>query len=359
VEILGQYALALAIATPVMMLSHLNLRAVLATDVAHRHPFADYLTVRIGASLVALAALAVSSTSSATVLLGASLAAESFSDLYYGVMQRNGRLDLVARSMILRAAVTLAGVAAALWWRTDATTVAAALLLARAATLIAYDLPHAGARYEGRDRPGEVLRAALPLGFVLMLVSLTANVPRYAIEKFLGTRELGAFAAVASFATTGAAVVNALGQSAVTRLARHFEAGESRAFRQLGTKLVLLAAALGLAGVAVAAFAGEVFLRLIYRPEYAAYAPLLVAMLAAATLGYAAQILGYISTSTRAFALQMPLLALVAGVCAAASFATVPRFGLYGAALAIGASACVQIAGQLWILRRGTLRRAL
>ncbi|RPI15197.1 MAG: hypothetical protein EHM65_04200, partial [Acidobacteriales bacterium] len=57
-EMLGQYALALAVTTPVAMLSHLNLRAVLATDMEHRHAFGDYLTVRLVTTVLALAAIA-------------------------------------------------------------------------------------------------------------------------------------------------------------------------------------------------------------------------------------------------------------------------------------------------------------
>src|ERR1039458_10701282 len=45
-EMLGQYALAVALTTPLVMLSHLNLRAVLATDLDGRHPFGDYVAVR-------------------------------------------------------------------------------------------------------------------------------------------------------------------------------------------------------------------------------------------------------------------------------------------------------------------------
>ena len=44
---LGEYALAVAVASPVALFSHLNLRAVLATDAARRHPLGDYMTVRI------------------------------------------------------------------------------------------------------------------------------------------------------------------------------------------------------------------------------------------------------------------------------------------------------------------------
>ena len=50
-ELLGEYALAVAVAMPVAMLAHLNLRSVLATDVRDDNPFADYLRVRIWVAL--------------------------------------------------------------------------------------------------------------------------------------------------------------------------------------------------------------------------------------------------------------------------------------------------------------------
>jgi len=40
-EMLGEYALAVALTAPVAMLAHLNLRTVLATDVGGRRPFGD------------------------------------------------------------------------------------------------------------------------------------------------------------------------------------------------------------------------------------------------------------------------------------------------------------------------------
>src|SRR4051794_930351 len=56
-EVLGQFALANAIALPVALLAHLNLRTVYATDTAGLHPFADYRVVRVVANSVAAAVL--------------------------------------------------------------------------------------------------------------------------------------------------------------------------------------------------------------------------------------------------------------------------------------------------------------
>src|SRR5882762_7995252 len=59
-EMLGQYALAVALTAPVVMLSHLNLRAVLATDVAQKYPFQDYLAVRLIMTALSLVSVGVS-----------------------------------------------------------------------------------------------------------------------------------------------------------------------------------------------------------------------------------------------------------------------------------------------------------
>src|SRR5262249_43861998 len=56
-EMLGRYALALAVTPAGLMLSHLNLRAVIATDTAGRHPFGDYLTVRAWMTVLGLLAI--------------------------------------------------------------------------------------------------------------------------------------------------------------------------------------------------------------------------------------------------------------------------------------------------------------
>jgi hypothetical protein len=48
----------------------------------------------------------------------------------------------------------------------------------------------------------------------------------------------------------------------------------------------------------------------------------------------------------------LPLFCAVALACAAAAWTLVPRFGLYGAPIALAIAAAVQIAGELLILGR-------
>src|SRR5689334_19060156 len=232
-EMLGQYALAVAITSPVAMLSHLNLRAVIATDVAGKHPFGDYVVVRLLATVVGLAAIATLAWIAAPgarmvpVILAAGVAqsAENVSDTFYGAFQRKDRMDKIARSMMGRALLSATALGVVLWITRDVVFATVALAVARVISLLLFDI-RTGESLARGPRSGQwlIFQTALPLGAVLMLVTLNTNLPRYAIERTLGTRELGGFAAAASFLTTGNTVVNALGQSATPRLARFFAA---------------------------------------------------------------------------------------------------------------------------------------
>lgn len=360
-DVLGEYALATALALPVAMFTHLNLRAVIATDVKNEHPFRDYQLVRVavsgvgllGASAVALVAFGPSGLLPAAILISLGQQAENLSDLYYGAMQREHRLDRVAQSMIARALLTVLLVGFALYFSPSAAAAATGFASGRLLSCLIWDVryPLLG-RNEHTRRPSEVLWAALPLGAVLLLISLTANAPRYAIGNLLGTKELGGYAAVAAMVQAGATAINALGQSATTQLAQAWSSGNRTRFRKLALALIVFSILLGGAATVASLFLGGALLTVAYTGEFARYSGLLTAMFASAIFSWIGISLGYINTSTRAFRAQLPLLGLVTAASFAVSYLTVPHLGLYGAALALALAALVQIAGQTGILLR-------
>src|SRR5215472_5901443 len=97
----GQFSLGLAIVTPVLMLSNLDLRAVQATDAHRQYRFGEYLRFRLISTVVAIAAIAgivwfgQYQRQTAAVIMAVALAKaiETLSDIHYGLFQLNNRLD--------------------------------------------------------------------------------------------------------------------------------------------------------------------------------------------------------------------------------------------------------------------------
>ncbi len=364
-EVVGQFALGLAVTAPVVMLTNLQLRNIQATDARRDHRFGEYLALRLIAAPLALAAICGVTLASrygweAALVVGAVGLAkvfESVSDVFYGLLQQHERMDRIATSMILKGPLSLVALAVAMILTGNIVVATLALAAVWAILLLAYDLPNGRAVLralpeEERDRLRPVWGArrllrlawlALPLGIVMMLGSLTTNIPRYFIEEYDGAAALGIFAAMGYIMVAGTTVVDALGQSASPRLARLFAAGETGAFRALLGKLLGIALALGAVGLLLGATIGGPVLTLMYRPEYAAYLDVFIWLLVATAIGYLCTFLGFALTAARIFALQVPIYAVSIVIVLVASALLVPGHGLRGAAWAI----CLMFASQL------------
>ena len=114
-EMVGQYGLAMAVATPILALSSLQLRAVLTTDVRERVPFGEYLGFRLATTLISLIIIACipfvmhyrRESTLVVLIIGLGQALETLSDLYWARMQFYDHMDRIAKSMIMRAVLGL------------------------------------------------------------------------------------------------------------------------------------------------------------------------------------------------------------------------------------------------------------
>ena len=352
-QMVGEFALALAVTAPILIGAGLSLRSVQVTDALQEYEFRDYFSLRLLTTVAAVLAVAGVvwfsgyGRHAAVVILIVAIAKafESISDIVHGLWQQHERMDLIARSLVLKGVLSLGVVTLGVYFTGDLRVAACGLALVWALVLLFYDARWA-ANVSGFARPlrllwrprtlGALAWLALPAGVVMALVSFNINLPRYFIEHHLGTAQLGIFAAIAYPMVAGATVVGALGQSATPRLSQYYATGERRAFLSLLLKLVGLAFAIGLAGVLVIALAGRPILVLLYRPEYAEHVAAFLLLAVATALGYVASILGYAMTAARYFRAQLPVFIFTTGATAVGCAILVPRQQLAGAALAIG-----------------------
>jgi O-antigen/teichoic acid export membrane protein len=182
------------------------------------------------------------------------------------------------------------------------------------------------------------------------LVSVTINIPRYFIEHLLGIGELGTFAAIAYPMAVGITVINAIGQSAMPRLARQYADGNRQRFSELMLGLVGIATALGIGGVLLIQFAGRAILTVLYRPEYGNYISVFLWLGVGTGVFLISGILGYGVNAVRHFRTQMFISISVALVAAAACGVLVPRWHLTGAAIAIIMTAAFQAAANAAVI---------
>lgn len=369
----GQFALGLAVTAPIMMFTNLQLRSIQATDARQEYRFGDYLALRLISTLLALliivtiVLLAGYRRETALVILtvGVAKAFEAVSDVFYGLQQQHERMDRIAQSMMIKGVLSLLalGVAIAitgrvLWGTLGLATVWAVILIAydvRSGRLIFQNDAGLGntSLHDHSRQPSlapcwqwrslvKLVWLAWPLGLVMMLLSLNANIPRYMSERYLGERELGIFAALAYLMIAGNTVIAALGQSATPRLARYYVQGDRAAFGNLLLRLMGIGVIAGAAGVVGALIAGQPLLGLIYGTEYADHSDVLLYLMIAAGIGYVASFLGYGMTAARYFRIQMPLFALIVGCTTIACMKFIPAAGLRGAALALIISIAIQ-----------------
>ena len=382
-ELVGQYALGLAIVYPVMMFTNLQLRAVVTSDIRERTPLSYYLGLRLLTTSLAFAIvfaitqiLGYGRELTAVVLMvGAAYGVETISDVYYARLQLHDRMAEIAKSLIARGLLSVVALAVMTYVTESLLWGIAGILVARATIFLLYDirrrthgLPERSNGLAGGkeltprfDLPVQRKLAwvSFPLGIVVLLGCLNASIPNFFIKNALGERDVGIFAALGFLVSAGNMAVVSLGQSAYTRLAKSYTTGNFALFSSLLGKLLAFGAAIGAVGMIISELAGREILTILFRPEYAQRADLLPWLMAAGGVLFMAQFLGFGMTAANFYHSQVVLNILANLSLFAACYWLVARQGLLGAIFAMLIAATVQLVGSVAILARGVRSQTL
>src|SRR5216683_2101081 len=328
-ELVGQYALGLAVVYPVINLTNLQLRAVMTSGARRQTHFGHYLSLRLLTTSLALVIIfAITQAlryrwelTAVVLMVGVAYAIESISDVYYARLQLHDRMVEISKSLIARALLSVLGLAVATYFSGSLLWGIAGVALARAIVLFGYDIcgrTHGlGGQFKGSSRnetltpridlnvKRELLWLTLPLGIVVLLSALNSSIPSYFIKHALGERDLGIFAT------------------------------------------------LGVCGMIISKLAGREILTVLFRPEYAERADLLPWIMAAGGVVYMAQFLGFGMTAANYYHSQVVLNILANLSLLAACYWLVARQGLLGAIFAMLIAAIVQLVASAIILFLG------
>lgn len=367
-ETVGQYALGLAITAPIVMFSNLQLREVYATDARNEYDFRDYFGLRIvmtSVALLLLAGLVLLSdydvmTKSIIALMSLSKAVESLSDIVYGLLQKHERMDRVAKSLILKGFFSLLVIALALLTLGDIRWGLLGLSLGWMFLFVGFDIRNALKIIDGRTSQSSrtdygllsprfrwatikyLVWQTIPLGVVMLLISLRANIPRYFLQAYYGERIVGIYSALAYIQVAGTQMIHALGRASSPRLAHHYSRGEFQAFSRMLGKLVGGTLLISLVAIGIALAFGRPLLNILYSREYGEYADVFVLMMLAAATVFLGTLLTYAMTAVRRLSIQAPSYLLVTLATAIVGLILIPKYGLFGAAWGLLISGLLQ-----------------
>ena len=381
-ELVGQYALGLALVYPVMMLANMQLRSVMNSGGRDRAQFGHYLSLRLLTTLAAFAAIFCITRllrydwelTEVVLMVGVAYGIETISDVYYARLQLHDRMAEISKSLMARAVLSVLALAAVTYVTRSVVWGIAGVAAARAIVLFGYDTRERthilrsrtkwyllnrelAPRFNAREQR-QLFWRSLPLGIVVLLTTLNSSIPSFFIKHGIGERDLGIFSALGLTISVGNMAVVSLGQSAFTRLSRAYAAGNVAAFGSLLVVLLTCGAGLGVCGMLISKSAGREILALLFRPEYAERAELLPWIMAAGAVLFMAQFLGFGMTAAGFYHSQVYLNILANVSLVAACYWLVAGKGLLGAILAMLIAAIVQLVASAVILAAGMRTKA-
>lgn len=363
-EMVGQYALAVAIVLPIFMLANLNLNFVQVTDAADRFHPADYLSLRLvtsGVACLVVLAIAIAGRDSTAALftllaVGLAKAVESISEILHSQLHKQERMKAVSLAKSARGLVGIATVgllllvtgslALAMW----AMVAVSLLLLAKLDIPIVKlcstsPLPRGVFTIDFQwPKMLRLAAMALPAGLAAALLAFNTNLPRYFIVHYLDSAALGLFVAAAYFIVATDLVVRSARVTALPRLSRHFAAGQRADFCRVTAYLMALGTLCTMPGLLLAWLAGGTLLDWIYGPEYRQAADVFFWLMLANVI-WQSSVPTAVLLAMRKFWTLLAIRTLSAVALLIAAIVLLPEYGLLGAAWAVLAGKVVSSTG--------------
>lgn len=361
----GRYALALAVSTPVYLLFNLSLRTVQVTAGPLYGNARLFVQLRVITALTALAVTTIVSAffdfDTAIIIFLTSLAKalDAFADIVFGVFQRQGKLKQNGISLLMNGLVTTVTAVVAMLLTGSQVLAVMGSVVASALASVAYPalavrslLSQPGAaRHSALTSYSPSLRAlcrlavaALPVGAASGLVALTTNLPKYILPALRGQEELGVFAALSYVVLPAGIMFGALAQAELHSFATLSQSGDVQLLRRRVGSITAVAVSLSLPFIATCVWAGQPILRLVYGQVYASHSAVLTVVSLSIPFSAASYILDAAISAQRRYMSQLVTATIVFGLSGLAALALVPRWGILGAAATLVVSAASRAA---------------
>lgn len=348
-ENLGQYALALAIVTPIFAVGNLQLRPLYILDVnsEQKYTYTHFYYLRLICSFIALACclvLGLFFNVSILVLLLVGLLKffESYSDIIYAYYNAHDQTQLISKSLFLKGTLSVLAVAVGLYLF-DFYTALILFLIVYLVVWLFIDNLYIQKTQEIKKMSLDLgmMKSAIPMGISLGIVTLQSNIPRLFLDQYASIEAVGIFTVLSYFIIVGSIFINSICQYLSPRLTHAWNHNRAY-FKKLLSMALLIAGGLGLIAIFLSYFMGEFVLNLVYGAEYIAYADAFVLTMVAGFILYLATVLGYTLTAIGFIKQQVYLFSIVLIFSVLVSYLCIPEYGIIGGIYTLMVSYLVQ-----------------
>ena len=348
-ENLGQYALALAIVTPIFAVGNLQLRPLYILDVnsEQKYTYTHFYYLRLICSFIALACclvLGLFFNVSILVLLLVGLLKffESYSDIIYAYYNAHDQTQLISKSLFLKGTLSVLAVAVGLYLF-DFYTALILFLIVYLVVWLFIDNLYIQKTQEIKKMSLDlgIMKSAIPMGISLGIVTLQSNIPRLFLDQYTSIEAVGIFTVLSYFIIVGSIFINSICQYLSPRLTHAWNHNRAY-FKKLLSMALLIAGGLGLIAIFLSYFMGEFVLNLVYGAEYVAYTDAFVLTMVAGFILYLATVLGYTLTAIGFIKQQVYLFSIVLIFSVLVSYLCIPEYGIIGGIYTLMVSYLVQ-----------------
>lgn len=367
-EVLGFYTLALSLISPIFMLSSLQLRTILITDSSSEFNFNDFFNLRVVVNffslLIVLGVLIFVHNTNIliiTLVLSFQKIFESFSELFNSKQQKLEKINVLALSLFFKGIGAIISLLCGLFIFNSLTIGLCLILIAYLLVILFYDYRKYSIppftriiiSFKNRKSLNKLFLRGLPLGLVLLIISLNANISKYFLEVYAGTKAQAVYSSISYLLVIGVFILDAFGQVFVPRLNIYYWNKDIIQFKKLALFFISGSIFISISLYIGSLLFGDFILKFLFNAEIAKYSSFLSNYMLVSILIFIASSLGYILTSIREFKVQPYINGIVLLFNVVLSFVFIKKFGLNGTIIVLGICFSIQIILTVLAIYRG------
>lgn len=325
----GNFALALSNANILGSIASFSIRFYYSADTVHRFSDVQYYLSRfitVFFSIIACLATILLMRYNITVCVTVFLyylckCVETASDIFFGTMQRYGKLFYSGYSMFLKSFGSLILFTITLYFTQSLNTALLVMFLFDFLVFIVYDIRISISLSKETmvrtdkdwQKAFRLLVICIPLFFVTICYNFIPSIPRIIFERMYTERELGYYSSISTITVLISTAISCIAIPIIPRLSDAFHQKEKKKLKKILSIMLAITIGIGLLGYIGSVLLGEPVLVLIFGEEIRPYAYLMDGMIAAST--FTALVSCYVNFFVAAEKLKELMISSIIGLC--------------------------------------------